>query len=77
MTRSRQRSDTSAGAYSIKVALLLFLGQKSVRDRVVSDGGATAHVTCVAENVSADIAKAFHFKLDQPAPVDTVRELAN
>jgi NAD(P)H dehydrogenase (quinone) len=40
-------------------------------------GGATADVKRVLENVPAEIAQAFHFKLDQPAPVATVDELAN
>jgi NAD(P)H dehydrogenase (quinone) len=39
--------------------------------------GATVDVKRVPENVPPDIAKAFHFKLDQPAPIATVAELAN
>ena len=39
--------------------------------------GATADVKRVPENVPAEVANAFHFKLDQPAPVATVDELAN
>jgi NAD(P)H dehydrogenase (quinone) len=38
--------------------------------------GATADVKRVPENVPAEVANAFHFKLDQPAPVATVDELA-
>ena len=39
--------------------------------------GATADVKRVPENVPQEIAKAMHFKLDQPAPFATVAELAN
>jgi len=39
--------------------------------------GATVDVKRVPENVPADVAKAFHFKLDQPAPIATPGELAN
>src|SRR5271169_2553860 len=39
--------------------------------------GATADVKRVPENVPEDVAKAFHFKLDQPAPIATPAELAN
>jgi len=39
--------------------------------------GATADVKRVPENVPAEIAKAFHFKLDQPAPIATVEDLAS
>jgi len=39
--------------------------------------GATVDVKRVPENVPEDIAKAFHFKLDQPAPIATPAELAN
>ena len=39
--------------------------------------GATADVKRVPENVSAEVAEAFHFKLDQPAPLATVDELPN
>jgi NAD(P)H dehydrogenase (quinone) len=39
--------------------------------------GAMADVKRVPENVPQDIAKAMHFKLDQPAPIATVVELAN
>ena len=39
--------------------------------------GATTDVKRVPENVPAEVAKAFHFKLDQPAPVATVDELPN
>ena len=39
--------------------------------------GATADVKRVPENVPAEIAKASHFKLDQPAPVATVDDLAD
>jgi NAD(P)H dehydrogenase (quinone) len=39
--------------------------------------GATADVKRVPENAPAEIAKAFHFKLDQPAPIATVAELAS
>jgi NAD(P)H dehydrogenase (quinone) len=39
--------------------------------------GATVDVKRVPENVPAEIAEAFHFKLDQPAPIATVDELAN
>ena len=39
--------------------------------------GATADVKRVPENVPDEIAKAFHFKLDQSAPIAKVEELAN
>src|SRR5271169_6896521 len=39
--------------------------------------GATADVKRVPENVPEEIAKTFHFKLDQPAPIAKVDELAN
>ena len=39
--------------------------------------GATVDVKRVPENVPEDIAKAFHFKLDQPAPIATPAELGN
>jgi NAD(P)H dehydrogenase (quinone) len=39
--------------------------------------GATVDVKRVPENVPADIAKAFHFKPDQAAPIATPAELAN
>ena len=39
--------------------------------------GATADVKRVPENVPEEIAKAFHFKLDQSAPIAKVEELAN
>src|ERR1700745_1427436 len=39
--------------------------------------GATVDVKRVPENVPEEIAKAFYFKLDQPAPVAKVEELAN
>ena len=39
--------------------------------------GATVDVKRVPENVPQDVAKAFHFKLDQPAPIATPAELAN
>ena len=39
--------------------------------------GATADVKRVPENLPQDVAKAMHFKLDQPAPIATVAELAN
>jgi NAD(P)H dehydrogenase (quinone) len=39
--------------------------------------GATVDVKRVPENVPQDVAKAFHFKLDQPAPIATSAELAN
>src|SRR5271168_514263 len=39
--------------------------------------GATADVKRVPENVPDEIAKAFYFKLDQPAPIAKVEELAN
>ena len=39
--------------------------------------GATADVKRVPENVPAEVAKASHFKLDQPAPIATIAELAN
>jgi len=40
-------------------------------------GGATVDIKRVPETVSADVAKASHFKLDQKAPVATIDELAN
>ena len=39
--------------------------------------GATAYVKRVPENVPEEIAKAFHFKLDQSAPIAKVEELVN
>ena len=39
--------------------------------------GATVDVKRVAENAPEEIAKAAHFKLDQPAPIATPGELAN
>src|SRR5580693_6461250 len=39
--------------------------------------GATADVKRVPENVPEEVAKAFHFKLDQAAPIAKVEELAN
>jgi NAD(P)H dehydrogenase (quinone) len=39
--------------------------------------GATVDVKRVPENVPEEIAKAAHFKLDQPAPIATPAELAN
>ena len=39
--------------------------------------GATADVKRVPENVPQDVAKAFHFKLDQPAPIAAPAELAD
>src|SRR5580700_10262245 len=39
--------------------------------------GATVDVKRVAETVSEEIAKASHFKLDQPAPIATPADLAN
>jgi NAD(P)H dehydrogenase (quinone) len=39
--------------------------------------GATVDVKRVPENVPLDIAKASHFKLDQPAPIATPAELGN
>jgi len=39
--------------------------------------GAHVDVKRVPETVPADLAKASHFKMDQPAPVATVEELAN
>src|SRR5271169_7093618 len=39
--------------------------------------GATADVKRVPENVPDEIAKASYFKLDQPAPIAKVEELAN
>ena len=39
--------------------------------------GATADVKRVPENVPDEIAKAYHFKLDQSAPIAKVEELAN
>ena len=39
--------------------------------------GATADVKRVPENVPDEVAKAFHFKLDQPAPIATPAELVN
>jgi NAD(P)H dehydrogenase (quinone) len=41
------------------------------------EAGAQVDVKCVPETVPAEIAKAHHFKLDQPAPIATVDELAN
>jgi hypothetical protein len=34
------------------------------------EAGATNDVTRALENVPAEVAKAFHFKLDQPEPVN-------
>ena len=39
--------------------------------------GATVDVKRVPENDPLDVAKAFHFKLDQPAPIATPAELGN
>jgi NAD(P)H dehydrogenase (quinone) len=39
--------------------------------------GATVDVKRVPENVPEEIAKTFHFKLDQPAPIATPGEIAN
>ncbi len=39
--------------------------------------GATVVVKRVPENVPGDVAKAFHFKLDQPAPIATPAELGS
>ncbi len=39
--------------------------------------GATADVKRAPETVPPDVAKAAHFKLDQPAPVASVNDLAN
>jgi NAD(P)H dehydrogenase (quinone) len=39
--------------------------------------GATADVKRVPENVPDEVAKAFHFKLDQSAPIATPAELVN
>jgi NAD(P)H dehydrogenase (quinone) len=39
--------------------------------------GATVDVKRVPENVPDEIAKAYHFKLDQPAPIASPAELAN
>ena len=41
------------------------------------NAGATADVKRVPENVPDEIAKAFYFKLDQPAPIAKVEELAS
>jgi NAD(P)H dehydrogenase (quinone) len=41
------------------------------------EAGAQVDVKRVPETVPAEIAKAHHFKLDQPAPIATVDELAN
>ena len=43
----------------------------------VREGGAEAVVKRVPETVPAEIAQKAHFKLDQPAPVATVEELAD
>ena len=43
----------------------------------VREGGAEAVVKRVSETVPAEIARKAHFKLDQPAPVATVEELAD
>jgi NAD(P)H dehydrogenase (quinone) len=40
-------------------------------------GGADVDVKRVPENVPLDVAKAFHFKLDQAAPIATPAELGN
>jgi NAD(P)H dehydrogenase (quinone) len=39
--------------------------------------GATVDVKRALENVPAEVAEAFHFKLNQPAPIAKVEELAN
>jgi NAD(P)H dehydrogenase (quinone) len=43
----------------------------------VREGGAEAVVKRVPETVPAELARQAHFKLDQPAPVATVEELAD
>src|SRR5215217_3316430 len=43
----------------------------------VREGGGEAVVKRVPETVPAEIAQKAHFKLDQPAPVATVEELAD
>jgi len=43
----------------------------------VREGGAEATIKRVPELVPEDVARASHFKLDQPAPVATVDELAD
>ncbi|WAC63533.1 NAD(P)H:quinone oxidoreductase [Pseudoxanthomonas sp. SL93] len=43
----------------------------------VRAGGATADIKRVPELVPADVAKASHYKLDQPAPIATIGELAD
>ncbi len=43
----------------------------------VREGGAEAVVKRVPETVPAELAREAHFKLDQPAPVATVEELAD
>ncbi|HJV60251.1 MAG TPA: NAD(P)H:quinone oxidoreductase [Albitalea sp.] len=41
------------------------------------EAGATVDIKRVPELVPAEVAKASHYKLDQPAPVATIDELAN
>ena len=41
------------------------------------NAGATVDVKRVPETAPEDVAKSAHFKLDQPAPVATVDELAD
>jgi NAD(P)H dehydrogenase (quinone) len=43
----------------------------------VREAGAQVDVKRVSETVPEEIARSAHFKLDQPAPVATVQELAN
>nr|WP_298127512.1 NAD(P)H:quinone oxidoreductase [uncultured Pseudoxanthomonas sp.] len=43
----------------------------------VRAGGASADIKRVPELVPADVAKASHYKLDQPAPIATIGELAH
>jgi NAD(P)H dehydrogenase (quinone) len=43
----------------------------------VRAGGASADIKRVPELVPADVAKASHYKLDQPAPIATIGELAD
>jgi len=43
----------------------------------VRAGGASVDIKRVPELVPADVAKASHYKLDQPAPVATIAELAD
>jgi NAD(P)H dehydrogenase (quinone) len=49
----------------------------AVAEGARSAGGVTVDIKRVPETVSADIAKASHFKLDQKAPVATIDDLAN